>query len=101
MSVGLRNLRIDVIRGVAILLVLLHHFNIAYHLDDTLLAQAFGWEAVRVVARNGNYGVTMFFVVSGYLITSNAERRWGSLANISARAFYTLRVARILPLALK
>ncbi len=44
MSIGLRSLRIDVIRGVAILLVLLHHFNIAYRLDDTLLAGALGWD---------------------------------------------------------
>ncbi len=97
MSIGLRSLRIDVIRGVAILLVLLHHFNIAYRLDDTLLVGAFGWDTVRAVARNGNYGVTMFFVISGYLITSNTERRWAGLANVSARTFYTLRAARILP----
>lgn len=97
MSVGLRNRQIDLIRGVAILLVLLNHFNIAYRLDDTSLAGVFGWDAVRAVARNGNYGVTMFFVVSGYLITSNAERRWAGLANIGVRAFYTLRAARILP----
>lgn len=97
MSVGLRNRQIDMIRGVAILLVLLNHFNIAYRLDDTSLAGVFGWDAVRAVARNGNYGVTMFFVVSGYLITSNAERRWAGLANIGVRAFYTLRAARILP----
>jgi len=97
MSIGLRSLRIDVIRGVAILLVLIHHFNIAYRLDDTLLAGAFGWDTVRAVARNGNYGVTMFFVISGYLITSNTERRWAGLANVSARTFYTLRAARILP----
>jgi len=97
MSVGLRSLRIDVIRGVAILLVLLHHFNIAYRLEDTLLARVLGWDLVRAVARNGNYGVTMFFVVSGYLITSNTKRRWAGLANVGARAFYALRVARILP----
>jgi len=97
MSIGLRSLRIDVVRGVAILLVLLHHFNIAYRLDDTLLGGVFGWDAVRAVARNGNYGVTMFFVISGYLITSNTERRWAGLAHVSARAFYTLRAARILP----
>jgi len=97
MSIGLRSLRIDVIRGVGILLVLLHHFNIAYRLEDTILARVLGWDAVRAVARNGNYGVTMFFVVSGYLITSNIERRWAGFANVNARAFYTLRVARILP----
>lgn len=97
MSVGLRNKRIDLIRGISILLVLFHHFNIAYRLDDTALAHAFGWEAVRAVARNGNYGVIMFFVVSGFLITLNARRRWGELGRVGARAFYGLRAARILP----
>ncbi|MBV8157462.1 MAG: acyltransferase [Dyella sp.] len=93
----MRNVRIDQIRGIAILLVLFHHFNIAYRLNDTSLAAAFGWAAVQAVARNGNYGVTMFFVVSGYLITSNTLRRWGRLANVDVWAFYGLRVARILP----
>lgn len=97
MSIGRRNARIDVIRGVSILLVLFHHFNIAYRLNDTFLAQVFGWDAVRAVARNGNYGVTMFFVISGYLITSNAARRWSGLDGINARAFYRLRIARIVP----
>ncbi|HVZ10078.1 acyltransferase family protein [Rhodopila sp.] len=97
MSIGLRNPRIDLIRGVSILLVLFHHFNIAYHMNDTTLSMVFGWDAVRALARNGNYGVTMFFVISGYLITSNADRRWVGLARINARSFYGLRIARILP----
>jgi peptidoglycan/LPS O-acetylase OafA/YrhL len=97
MSIGSRNPRIDLIRGVSILLVLFHHFNIAYRLNDTTLSTVFGWDAVRALARNGNYGVTMFFVISGYLITSNANRRWAGLAGIDARAFYGLRIARIIP----
>lgn len=94
---GQRNRRIDLIRGVSILLVLFHHFNIAYHLNDTILAGTFGWNAVRAVARNGNYGVTMFFVISGFLITSNAGRRWAGLGNVDTRAFYARRIARIVP----
>ncbi|MGU7781027.1 acyltransferase family protein [Burkholderia sp. PU8-34] len=94
---AIRNRRNDLIRGISILLVLFHHFNIAYRLDDTSLARAFGWEAVRAVARNGNYGVTMFFVISGYLITMHADRRWSGLGNVDARAFYGLRIARIAP----
>ena len=92
-----RSARIDVLRGIAILLVLLHHFNIAYRLEDTGLARVFGWEAVRALARNGNYGVTMFFVISGFLIASNAKRRWGALEKIRPGEFYGMRVARIVP----
>jgi peptidoglycan/LPS O-acetylase OafA/YrhL len=61
------------------------------------LSRLVGWEAVRAVARNGNYGVTMFFVISGYLITANSDRRWSGLGNVDARAFYGLRIARIVP----
>ncbi|HET9088417.1 MAG TPA: acyltransferase [Acidobacteriaceae bacterium] len=47
---------------------------------------------------NGQFGVQMFFAVSGFLITS--LRRWGSLARVCVRDFYRLRFARIAPLLL-
>jgi peptidoglycan/LPS O-acetylase OafA/YrhL len=97
MSGGLRNPRIDLIRGVSILLVLFHHFNIAYPLNDTSLATMLGWNTVHAIARNGNYGVTMFFVISGFLITSNAKRRWSTFDRVDYRAFYALRFARVAP----
>jgi len=40
----------------------------------------------------------VFFVISGFLITSLSFRRWGALSNINLREFYTLRFARIVPL---
>ncbi|WP_454688628.1 acyltransferase family protein [Achromobacter aloeverae] len=92
-----RDLGIDTLRGVAILLVLLHHFNIAYSLRDTTLAAWLGWPLLHAIARNGNYGVTIFFAVSGFLITRNALARWGDLARIDVADFYALRAARILP----
>ncbi|KVL40280.1 acyltransferase family protein [Burkholderia sp. MSMB1835] len=97
MSAAPRNARIDLLRGVSILLVLLHHFNIAYPLRDTALARVLGWDTVHAIVRNGNYGVTMFFAISGYLITSNTRRRWGSLGTLDVRAFYVSRIARIVP----
>lgn len=92
-----RNAPIDLLRGVAILLVLLLHYSLSYRLSKSVLADWFGADAVRAVVNNGNYGVTMFFVVSGYLITSNTLRRFGSLGAIDVRAFYVMRAARILP----
>jgi peptidoglycan/LPS O-acetylase OafA/YrhL len=100
MAAGSRNPRIDTLRGISIILVLLHHFNIAYPMHDTLLARLFGWDFIHGVFRNGNYAVTMFFVISGFLITSNADRRWDALANVRPWTFYRLRAARIIPCVL-
>lgn len=96
-SPGYRNRRIDLLRGVAILLVLFHHFCIAYPLGHSALGTLLTPDGVRAVARNGNYGVTLFFVISGFLITSTTLARWGSLAAMQARAFYAFRIARIVP----
>jgi hypothetical protein len=97
MEVDTRDTWIDTLRGVSILLVLLHHFNIAYPLGGTWLGTILGWPVLQPLARNGNYGVTMFFVISGFLITRHALDRWGSLDRIRLKEFYVLRLARILP----
>ncbi|MCU4414829.1 acyltransferase [Acinetobacter sp. WU_MDCI_Axc73] len=94
----MRNYKIDILRGVSILLVLLHHFNIPYKLYDTWLGiSVFGESLSTLIARNGNYGVTMFFVISGFLITQHTLQRNASLAHIQLKNFYIRRVARILP----
>ncbi|WP_374570242.1 acyltransferase family protein [Acinetobacter sp.] len=94
----MRNYKIDILRGICILLVLLHHFNIPYKLHDTFLGvQVFGESLSTLLARNGNYGVTMFFVISGFLITRHTLQRSGSLAQIRLKDFYIRRIARIMP----
>lgn len=50
-----------------------------------------------MIARKGNYGVTMFFVISGFLITQHTLQRSGSLAQIKLKDFYIRRIARIMP----
>ena len=84
-------------RGIAILLVLIHHFHIAYRLDQGFFASVLPATLVRDIARNGNYGVTIFFAISGFLITSMSLSRFGELKNVRLGTFYSLRFARIAP----
>lgn len=93
----LRNAHVDMLRGTAILCVLVLHFALAYGLKDSPLGELLPPWLLRGVSWNGNYGVTMFFATSGFLITSNALKRWGELRHIDARTFYILRMARIMP----
>lgn len=91
-----RNSAIDALRGTAIAMVLLLHFALAYGLRDSPLGML-PKPLLLAFARNGNYGVTIFFTISGFLITANALRRWSSPARIDLRDFYVLRLARIMP----
>jgi peptidoglycan/LPS O-acetylase OafA/YrhL len=94
-----RNLYIDSLRGVAIVLVMLLHFGLAYGFKLPLpafVSPAF----VRAVLVSGNYGVSMFFVISGFLITRNVISRYGSLAAVDMKNFYLLRLFRLGPLLL-
>jgi peptidoglycan/LPS O-acetylase OafA/YrhL len=92
-----RDHRIDVLRGASILVVLILHFNLAYNLVKSPFSAIFSERVVNAIVWNGNYGVTIFFVISGFLITSTSLRRFGSLGQVSAKAFYAFRVARIFP----
>jgi peptidoglycan/LPS O-acetylase OafA/YrhL len=45
----------------------------------------------------GGLGVTIFFFLSGYLITTLLRQEWEQTGQISIRAFYVRRMFRILP----
>ena len=89
-----RSAGIDVVRGLCVLLVTLHHIHIRFKFNrfdvGALLPQPVG----RVVFWSGYFAVITFFTVSGFLITSHSLRRWSSLDGISWRQFYWLRAAR-------
>ncbi len=49
------------------------------------------------IRSNGEIGVEMFFVISGFLITTLLMREWDQSGRISLRDFYMRRAFRILP----
>ena len=70
---------IEGLRAVAVMLVVLHHIGL---LD------------------NGFLGVDVFFVISGFIITSLLARELIESSRIDFQHFYVRRICRILPLAL-
>jgi peptidoglycan/LPS O-acetylase OafA/YrhL len=94
---AIRNSHIDLLRGLSICAVLLLHFSLTYRLTDSPLLLLLPVKWIRAVVINGNYGVTMFFVISGFLITSNNLARYGRLSETRLRQFYAWRFSRIVP----
>lgn len=91
---------VDLIRGLAILFVLMNHVNMQLLFAHVPYTRGIPAQMVSSLVWNGQYGVQMFFVVSGFLITATSLRRWGSLQALRPRDFYLLRFARIAPLFL-
>lgn len=91
---------IDLLRGLSILLVLMNHVNMRLLGADISYTKGLPDQLVYSLVWNGQFGVQMFFVVSGFLITCTSIRRWKTPGNLSVRNFYLLRFARIAPLML-
>jgi peptidoglycan/LPS O-acetylase OafA/YrhL len=89
---GARIPALDGIRGIAILCVMLYHFTFYSGIDPTLVVDKVYYHTALV----GWFGVDLFFVLSGFLIT-------GILYDTASapqyfRNFYARRVLRIFPL---
>lgn len=80
---------LDGLRAVAVLLVLVSHVQLTNGFPRLGLT--------RFVDRVGTVGVDVFFVLSGFLITSLLCRELERSQRISLRAFYVRRALRILP----
>jgi peptidoglycan/LPS O-acetylase OafA/YrhL len=89
---------VDMLRGLAILFVLMNHVNMQLLFAQVPYTRGLPRQLVSSLVWNGQFGVQMFFAVSGFLITSTTIRRWGALRDVRPRDFYLLRFARIAPL---
>src|SRR5690349_3202734 len=80
---------LDGLRGLAIMLVMLHHMTV-------MTSQVPVDQAFAMVAHFGWAGVNLFFVLSGFLITGILYEAKGS--QFYFRNFYARRILRIFPL---
>ena len=77
---------IDGLRGIAILLVVFYHFEKIFFSSS--------------IFQGGYIGVDIFFVISGYLISSIVFKELRQKRNFSFSSFYIRRIKRILPVLL-
>jgi peptidoglycan/LPS O-acetylase OafA/YrhL len=67
---------LDGLRGIAVLVMILHHID---------------------VLQGGYLSLSLFFVLSGFLITSLLITEWDERSRVSFRDFYARRVLRLFP----
>lgn len=75
------------LRAVSIVFVVLDHLTLVYHLPFTFLISL------------GPLGVDIFFVISGFLITTLCIKELLSTGNLSLQRFYVRRFLRVIPVA--
>jgi peptidoglycan/LPS O-acetylase OafA/YrhL len=85
---------LDGLRFIAFLMVFLFHGG----LPEPMVGQAIGRTAARALRENGGYGVQLFFILSGYLITTLLLREESRYGRVALRAFWIRRILRIWPL---
>lgn len=91
MSVGITKLKgLDTLRAVAALIVVWGHIE--------LLKESNGIQAPAYWGPNGQFAVTLFFVLSGFLITYLMVKEKEKYGDFSFKKFYIRRALRIWPL---
>ena len=77
---------LDLLRGIAALFVVFDHLS--YYVLQQVRAEVYQWFDA------GNFGVFVFFIISGYIVPASLERKG------SVRTFWVSRLFRLYPLYL-
>jgi len=77
---------LDGLRGIAIIMVVFFHLHLS-------------WNSLYLTIFNGSLGVLIFFVLSGFLITTLCIKEKVITKDISLKNFYIRRLLRIFPVA--
>ncbi len=88
---------LDGLRGVAVLLVVAAHLGWFSRMAEMLLKHHLNAAATLFEIDAGDLGVSTFFVISGFLITTLLIRYQDRAGRISLRNFYLRRFFRIFP----
>ena len=90
---------LDGLRALAVGLVIVYHLQMVYAvgLQSSTTQQLFAIPWFGVSFTQGQFGVTIFFFLSGYLITTLLRMEYERTGRISLRDFYLRRALRILP----
>lgn len=86
--------RLDILRFIAFLLVFWQHAFAGAFVKSEVIES----DLVKALTMTGGYGVQLFFVLSGFLITYLLIKEFDLNGKINLRNFYTRRALRIWPL---
>ena len=83
------------LRAISIFLVLFDHLQIKYYIFSETLPKYF--LPIRYFLEDGHLGVNVFFVISGFLITTLLLKEEQKNKTVSLKKFYIRRTLRIFP----
>ena len=82
----------DALRAIAIVMVLVTHLDLSEWLPDTPFVTQRLWRMI-----SGDFGVQLFFVISGFLITALLLKELQTKGTINIFQFLIRRALRLLP----
>lgn len=86
------------LRAISILMVITYHLQLKYHLFEVVYQNKyyFLYPFIALIT-DGHLGVNVFFVISGFLITSILLEEEKRSKTVSLKKFYFRRILRIFP----